>query len=168
MATSQEPQQSDEFVPRLVSTYLEGDITDVHTQNDPDQPFQRENIIERRHKVDVRCQHKDIVHGFYSDDDDYADPCSLVVFEFEFSPNAIARRIKAVITIEIKADTLTQLGSVFKTDSKDDPVFYGSGRTVFSTNHLRKYDVDNLGRLDLKSLADVTLMTMLKGAIKEM
>ncbi|CAF3645241.1 unnamed protein product [Fusarium graminearum] len=75
---------------------------------------------------------------------------------------------KAVISIEIKADTLTQLGSVFKTDPKDDPVYYDPERTVFSTNHLHRYDLNNLGRLDLKSLSDVTLTTVLKGAVKEM
>ncbi|KAL6923014.1 hypothetical protein ACHAPO_006498 [Fusarium lateritium] len=294
-ATGQRPRESEDFKPLVISTYLEGDKSDVHTQNDPNQPFERENIIERRHKVDVRCQHKDIVHGYYSDDDDFADPCSLLVFEFEFSPNAIARRIKsatvtitfsakekgnpdpvvkaifprgtfcveptqqtetltrsaginlgggimgtqvggelkaetsvqretysaakvkgsidlqgrswgdknsvswmlwedpvakagvvtrmqapvllkrqdmshfkAVVSIEIKADTMTQIGSVFKTNPKDDPVYYNPDGKATWKDHLLEYDLDNLGRQDLQPLSDVTLMTVLKGAVKEM
>ena len=77
---------------REISVYPEGDPAAFHVQNDPDQPFQRDNIIERKGRVDIRCEHKDIMHGFYSDDND--DLCSLIVLKFQFCPNGVARRIK--------------------------------------------------------------------------
>ncbi|KAK0720172.1 hypothetical protein B0H67DRAFT_468483, partial [Lasiosphaeris hirsuta] len=61
-------------------------------QNDPNNPYQRDNIIERKGRVDIRCEHKAIVHGFYSDDVD--DLCTLIVLGFRFDPNSVARRIK--------------------------------------------------------------------------
>ncbi len=88
----EEPQYAEELGPLVLSTYPEGDAAELHIQNDPVNQYQRENIIERHGKVDVRCEHRDIAHGFWSEGD--GDPCSLLVFEFQFSPNGVARRIK--------------------------------------------------------------------------
>lgn len=269
-----------------ISLYPAGDSSSFHTRNDPDAPFQRDNIIERKGKVDVRCEHKDIVHGYYSGS---GDPCTLLVFEFQFSPSGIARRIKqaniviqfsamerggrdplveamypkgtfrvhpttqhetlarggrikmgggfagihisgelraekaidrdtmdatmvrgsvdlrgrtwghknsvswtlwenasaktgvvttmqaavrlkrrdmkhfkAKITIKVEADLKTTMGSILKTNPRDDDVWYNPDSKPQSTDRLYKYDVDNLDLISLESLSHVTYMTVLE------
>ncbi|KAK3370417.1 hypothetical protein B0H63DRAFT_486966 [Podospora didyma] len=61
-------------------------------QNDPANPFQRDNIIERHGHVDIRCEHRDIVHGYLSEET--TEPCTLIVLAFRFDPNGASRRIK--------------------------------------------------------------------------
>lgn len=264
-----------------------------HTKNDPTNPFQRDNIVERHGKVDVRCEHKDIVHGYFSDDID--DPYSLIVLEFQFSPNGLARRIrearitirfaamerdsadpivtnmypqgsivvqpkkhketlvkegslnigggvagvelggelkagqtverevedattlrgsidlvgrnwgpknavswtllenqstktgvirkmqsavllkrrdmshfKASVTIKITADTVTNISSIFTRDPEDEDVWYNPDRTPSSTDRLQTYDTNNLGAINLKSVSEITFLTVLKDATKEL
>ncbi|KAJ4005487.1 hypothetical protein NW752_002319 [Fusarium irregulare] len=270
-----------------VSLYLEGEASNLHTENDPNDPFERMNVIERHGRVGISCEHKHIVHGFYDDKD--RQPCSLVVFDFSFTPNGPAVRIKeayvvvkfsamkkgdpepvvqaaypkgmfgvvptthretsarsaginvgggspfqvgaelkvensiecetishstvkgsidkrgrnwgdknsvswslwenpktktgivtsmqapvllrrrdmsqfkATMTIKIVADTMSQLGSVFKTDPKDDDVWYDPERK----GPMNEFDVKNLGKLDLKSIAGVTFLNVFQNGIKE-
>jgi len=258
-----------------------------HTRNDPHQPFERENVIERKGRVDVRCEMKDIAHGYYSNDNDA--PCSLLVLEFRFAPNGIAHRIKeahvvvkfaamqkgqadpevsamypegdfcleathqreervrgaglnvgggfglqaggdvrlektterlatdttrvrasidlrgrnwgpknsasftflenktaktgvvsslqaaillkrrtmdqfkATVTMNVSADTLSNVEAKFKSP-KDDDIWFDPERKP--TNRLRAYDVDNLGAVELKSLAHVTHRTFLADTVK--
>ena len=61
-------------------------------QNNPKDPWQRENVLERRGRVRIECKIRDIVHGFYSGDGD--GYCSLIVFRFRFDPDGLSRRIK--------------------------------------------------------------------------
>jgi len=85
-----------------VSAYLDAGEGQFHTQNDPNAPWQRDNIIERKGRVDVRCEHKDIVHGYFSDAVD--DACTLIVLVFRFDPNGLGRRIKeAAVTMVFSA-----------------------------------------------------------------
>jgi hypothetical protein len=69
-----------------------GEPGNLHTQNDELHPWQRENVVERKGLVDVRCTIKDIVHGSYSAGSD--DPCSLIVVQFRFDRDGNSRRIK--------------------------------------------------------------------------
>ena len=283
---------AEDLAPTQLSVYPEGQPAAFHTQNDPRQPYQRDNIIERKGRVDVRCEHKDIIHGYFSNES--GEPCSLIVLEFRFSPNGVARRIrearvfikfaalspqrgepdpevaaiypdgtfrveptqqhetvaqgggirltggvtgaeiggelktektserdvsgattvkgsidlrgrnwgeknsaswtllenataktgvvtsmqaanllkrgdlehfKATITIKITADVWTEVGSVFRTDPKDDDVWYDPHREP--TNRLQKYNSDELGMFNLKSVCDVTYQTILKDTTKE-
>ena len=70
-----------------------------HTQNDPSNPYQRTNIIERKGAVDVRCSCLDIIHGLF--DSDGTAFSTLLVLEFRFDVRKRARRIASVdITLE--------------------------------------------------------------------
>ncbi|PWY84669.1 hypothetical protein BO94DRAFT_536262 [Aspergillus sclerotioniger CBS 115572] len=71
----------------------------LHTQNDPAAPYQRENYIERKTAVDIRCSCVDVVHGLLKPDgSSYA---TLIVLQFRFDPRKRARRISQV-DIEIQ------------------------------------------------------------------
>lgn len=275
-----------------VDLFAEGDAAGFHTQNDPNDPYQRDNIIERKGRVRVSCEHKDIVHGFHSDEND--DYYSLIVLGFRFDPNGLARRIKeahitvqfatmgnntkapdpevvamypngnfliepttqhetrvaggglnlgggafgvevggelkaertierdaedatrirgsidllgrnwgaknsvswglwenestktgvvaslqaailvrrrdeanfrSTVKIQAVADTRTALGSIFKTNPRDDDVWYNPERKPPSTDRLRKYDIDNLGLFEteerLKEVCHVTFRSFL-------
>ncbi|KAK3983957.1 hypothetical protein QBC44DRAFT_253953 [Cladorrhinum sp. PSN332] len=271
---------AEDLSPNDYSLFPEGDNAKFHTQNDPNNIFQRTTIIERKGRIHVRCEHKDIAHGYYSTDDDQL--CTLLVVQFRFDPNGVARRIKeahikmtfsalergavdpeviamypegsfsvepttqhetcvngggvsigggiagieasaelqlqrtierdtsdatrirasmdihgrnwggkngvswdlwengtaktgvvtsmqaaillkrrdmrqfkSTVTIKVAADTLTTMESIFKTNPRDDDVFYNPDRQPPSTDRLQKYDVENLGLEDLKSLSTV-------------
>ncbi|CVK98347.1 uncharacterized protein FMAN_12349 [Fusarium mangiferae] len=72
---------------------------EFRTQNDPLDPYQRENIIERKGAVDIRCSSIDIVHGLFDPEGDAL--CTLLVLEFRFDPRKRARRI-AHVDIELR------------------------------------------------------------------
>ncbi|KAL7764691.1 hypothetical protein ACKLNR_005836 [Fusarium oxysporum f. sp. zingiberi] len=76
---------------------------EFHTQNDPLDPYQRENIIERKGAVDIRCSSVDIIHGLFDPDGD--DLCTLLVLEFRFDPRKRARRI-AHVDIELRFSSI--------------------------------------------------------------
>ncbi|KAG8677772.1 hypothetical protein FPOAC1_003800 [Fusarium poae] len=68
-----------------------------HTQNDPNSPNQRENVIERKSAVDIRCSTIDIIHGFFASEGKEKDVFStLLVLQFRFDPRKQARRISHV------------------------------------------------------------------------
>ena len=92
-----------EELPTLgVQLYPEQEASAFHTENGPGE-FQRHTIIERKGPVDVRCEHKDVIHGYFSEDEG-PEVCSLIVLEFSFTPNSTARRIKkAEVTITFAA-----------------------------------------------------------------
>ncbi|KAK3293536.1 uncharacterized protein B0H64DRAFT_404799 [Chaetomium fimeti] len=98
--------------------------SNLRTQNNPGDPWQRGTLTERDNKrVAVSCVCKDIVHGLYeervksfaqengeedSDDDDGEEEepehCSLIVLHFRFDPVDLGRRIKKVqTTLEFSA-----------------------------------------------------------------
>ncbi len=72
----------------------EGDEWDedstFRTQNDPSKPLQRNNIVERKGAVDVRCTAADVIHGTLMPD---GEPATLLVYDFYFDPRKKARRI---------------------------------------------------------------------------
>lgn len=72
-----------------------------HTRNDPAQPHQRTNYIERKGAVDVRCSCVDVMHGLLDSDSDTL--CTLLVLEFRFDPRKQARRISSV-DVELRFD----------------------------------------------------------------
>jgi len=61
-------------------------------QNDPNDPLQRNTIIEDLGLVKIQCTVRDIVHGMYGDDE--GGEATLVVLLFRFSPSNDHRRIK--------------------------------------------------------------------------
>ncbi|KAI0101766.1 hypothetical protein GGR51DRAFT_529278 [Nemania sp. FL0031] len=63
------------------------------TQNDPSAPLQRNNIVERRGAIDVRCNSIDVIHGYLKDGQGLA---TLIVHEFQFDPRKKARRVSSV------------------------------------------------------------------------
>ena len=69
------------------------DDSGYHIQNDPSNPFQRQALIQRQNRLDVRCDHKGIVHGCHSDE--CGEQYSLIIVEFKFHRNHVASRIKA-------------------------------------------------------------------------
>jgi hypothetical protein len=69
----------------------EGDEASTYrTQNDPSQPYQRSNVIERKGSVSIHCVAVDVVHGTLEPEGELA---TLLVFDFQFDPNKRARRI---------------------------------------------------------------------------
>lgn len=66
------------------------------TKNDPQNPWQRTNVTERKGAVDLRCTCLDIIHGDFEPDND--DAATLIVLEFNFDARKVARRIKFVKT----------------------------------------------------------------------
>ncbi|KAJ4180390.1 hypothetical protein NW767_014395 [Fusarium falciforme] len=69
----------------------------LHTQNDPSKPYQRENIIERKSAVDIRCSSVDIIHGLFTSEGNEQDVfCTLLVLQFRFDRRKRARRISHV------------------------------------------------------------------------
>jgi hypothetical protein len=73
----------------LAATGNEG--SGYHTQNDPNNPYQRSTIIQRKGAIDVRCSCLDVVHGLFAPDT--TDFGTLIVLEFRFDARKHARRI---------------------------------------------------------------------------
>ncbi|KAG9237405.1 hypothetical protein BJ875DRAFT_453858 [Amylocarpus encephaloides] len=60
-----------------------------HTRNNPSDPYQRTNIVNRKGAVDIKCSCVDVVHGRY-DEGSYG---TLLVLLFRFDPRRRARRV---------------------------------------------------------------------------
>ena len=106
----------------LVPTANEG--SGFHSQNDPRSPYQRQNVVERKGAVDMRCTVVDIVHGMLTPDGE--DFGTLIVLQFRFDPRKRARRICSV-DIELRFAPSSPNGA--------DPVVNGiapDGRFVVS------------------------------------
>ena len=87
-----------------------GDLNShFRTQNDPSDPGQRVNIIERKGSVDIRCSCLDVVHGdFCTSGDLFA---TLIVLQFRFDPRKVARRFHSVnVNLEFKAMEAKEIG----------------------------------------------------------
>ena len=71
------------------------------TENDPSNPWQRANIVERKGSVDIRRSCLDIVHGDFSTSSDLF--ATLLVLQFRFDPRKVARRFQSIdIRLEFK------------------------------------------------------------------
>lgn len=75
-----------------IPIYPAGDAAGFHFKNDPNDPDQRDTLVQRKGRVNIGCEHKDIVHGYFSHTLD--DLYTLIVVKFRFDPNGIAARIK--------------------------------------------------------------------------
>lgn len=73
-----------------------------HIKNDPNRPYQRQEVIQRTGSIDIRCAVVDIVHGLMAPDSDYW--ATVLVLRFRFDPQRRARRITKA-TIQLKFDT---------------------------------------------------------------
>jgi len=83
---------AEDLIRKDYSLFPDGEKGELHTQNNPNDDSQRDTIIERRGRIHVRCEHRDIAHGYYSANDD--TPCTLIVLQFCFDPNGPTTRIK--------------------------------------------------------------------------
>lgn len=73
-----------------------------HIKNNPKDPYQRSEVIQRTGQgVDIRCSLIDAVHGAMSADNEFW--ATLLVFQFRFDPQKIARRVSRA-TIELRFD----------------------------------------------------------------
>ncbi|SCO89314.1 uncharacterized protein FRV6_13442 [Fusarium oxysporum] len=97
---------------------------EFHTQNDPLDPYQRENIIERKGAVDIRCSSVDIIHGLFDPDGD--DLCTLLVLEFRFDPRKRARRI-AHVDIELRFSSIDHGAADPHTRTTGGDLYVGAG-----------------------------------------
>lgn len=62
-----------------------------HIKNNPKQPYQRQEVIQRTGSVDIRCTMLDVVHGLMAPDSEFW--ATLLVMRFRFDPQKRARRI---------------------------------------------------------------------------
>ena len=87
-----------------------GDLNShFRTQNDPSEPWQRVNIIERKGSVDIRCSCLDVVHGDFCTSSELFT--TLIVLQFRFDPRKVARRFLSVnINLEFKAMGFKEIG----------------------------------------------------------
>ncbi|KAF4871092.1 hypothetical protein CGCSCA1_v009710 [Colletotrichum siamense] len=72
-----------------------------HTRNNPKDPYQRKDVIQRAGAIDIRCNLIDVVHGDLSDSESSDYWASLLVLRFRFDPQKRARRITEA-TIQLK------------------------------------------------------------------
>ncbi|KAL4941935.1 hypothetical protein BDV06DRAFT_222631 [Aspergillus oleicola] len=73
----------------------------------------------------------------------------------------------AMVKISCVADWKTQLESMFGRIPMDDPVLFNPGLEPTRAQKKKKYNPDALLRSDVTSVADVTVQTIFKEAIKE-
>ncbi|KAJ0124241.1 hypothetical protein J7T55_005579 [Diaporthe amygdali] len=93
-------EEVDVFDVRMFGSGSQG--SGFHTKNNPKDPYQRHEVIQRTGSVDIRCSVVDIVHGVMSPESDYW--ATLMVLQFRFDPQKRARRITEA-SIELLFDT---------------------------------------------------------------
>lgn len=64
---------------------------DFHTKNDPRQPYQRPNVVQRDGSAYIKCKCVDVIHGKWAQDSE--DKASLIVLSFRFNPRKAGRRV---------------------------------------------------------------------------
>ncbi|KAI0888605.1 uncharacterized protein GGS22DRAFT_151934 [Annulohypoxylon maeteangense] len=74
-------------------------------ENDPQNPWQRDRVLEQRDLVHIRCDIRDIVHGHLTGAD--SDEGSLIIFRFRFEEDDLSRRIK-LARIKVKFSALDE------------------------------------------------------------
>jgi hypothetical protein len=65
---------------------------DFRTQNNPHDPYQRTDVVQRRGAVFIKCKCVDVIHGTWEAGS--SQKASLVVLSFRFYPRKPGRRIK--------------------------------------------------------------------------
>ncbi|KAE9371782.1 hypothetical protein N431DRAFT_426390 [Stipitochalara longipes BDJ] len=74
---------------------------------------------------------------------------------------------QCVVKVDAVLDAKSRIERMFGgkgRDPKDDPVLFDP--EIEPTNKLRKYDLEELGAFDLEGICDVTMTTVLNGAVK--
>ncbi|KAK0609469.1 hypothetical protein B0T14DRAFT_531994 [Immersiella caudata] len=75
-----------------------------HVRNDPEQPFQRQTVVEQRGVTEARCQSCEIIHGALSPDADQW--ATLLVYEINLDTTKRSRRIvSATVNFEFNSTT---------------------------------------------------------------
>lgn len=72
-----------------------------HTKNNPNDPYQREEVVQRTGSIDIRCSILDVIHGVMDPESDYW--ATLIVLQFRFDPQKRMRRISEA-TLELLFD----------------------------------------------------------------
>lgn len=108
-------------VPLDLSLYPKGAQAGFHTTNDPNAPYERTDITQRKGSIDISCSVVDIVHGVFGppttdSTESLTESCTLVVLEFAFYPKKNGRRISRA-NIEVKFSALPG-------DPRDPPVVH--------------------------------------------
>lgn len=67
-------------------------VENFRLRNDPQDPWQREGIVERRGATHITCSCVNVVHGNWEPDSDLK--ASLIVLDFQYYPRLPKRRIK--------------------------------------------------------------------------
>ncbi|KAL7936850.1 hypothetical protein V8C35DRAFT_293983 [Trichoderma chlorosporum] len=81
--------------------FEQGDLdSGFHLKNDPEAPYQRENVVQRKGAVYVKCTCIDVIHGKW-DSEESGSSATLLVLLFRFNPLKRARRI-VTANIELK------------------------------------------------------------------
>lgn len=62
-----------------------------HTKNNPKDPYQRKEVVQRTGSIDIRCTILDVIHGVMDPESDYW--ATLMVLQFRFDPQKRMRRI---------------------------------------------------------------------------
>lgn len=62
-----------------------------HTKNNPKDPYQRQEVVQRTGAIDIRCSILDVVHGVMDPESEYW--ATVMVLQFRFDPQKRMRRI---------------------------------------------------------------------------
>lgn len=62
-----------------------------HTKNNPKDPYQRQEVVQRTGAIDIRCSIIDVAHGVMDPESEYW--ATLMVLQFRFDPQKRMRRI---------------------------------------------------------------------------
>lgn len=62
-----------------------------HTKNNPKDPYQRQEVLQRTGAIDIRCSILDVVHGVMDPDSEFW--ATVMVLQFRFDPQKRMRRI---------------------------------------------------------------------------
>lgn len=100
--TDTEEESNSNVISFDIGLFRGGDPSSYRTQNDPLEPLQRSNVIERRSAaIDIRCSCVDVIHGLISSGSE--EFATLILLEFGFDTRKRARRIQSVdVKLEFK------------------------------------------------------------------
>lgn len=92
-------EETDVFNVAMLESGSEG--SGFHTKNNPKDPYQREEVVQRTGAIDIRCSVLDVVHGVMDPDSEYW--ATLMVLQFRFDPQKRMRRITEA-SLELQFD----------------------------------------------------------------
>ncbi|KAL4916456.1 hypothetical protein BDW62DRAFT_104438 [Aspergillus aurantiobrunneus] len=71
---------------------------------------------------------------------------------------------QCMVEIDTEVDMASRIGRWFGSKPKDEPVLFNPG--LNGTHNLMKYDLDNLGAMDMTLVQDVVVTTVLDGVVR--